>query len=112
MYVQLLDPAGQARKNMALTVKHNRLDNHRSLLSGLDNINRQVDSTGLMEGLDAFEQQAFSLVLSRSQRAFELKNEDPRVSALCGGGLGQRVFSERPRGVVFRGIFGGFIWRR
>jgi hypothetical protein len=89
------DPAGQARKNMTLTIKQNRLDNRRSLLSGLDNINRQVDSSGLMEGLDAFEQQAFSLVLSRSQRAFDLKYEDPRVSALYGTGLGQQMLRAR-----------------
>jgi len=89
------DPAGQARKNMALTIKHDRLDNRRALLSGLDNINRQVDSTGLMEGLDAFEQQAFSLVLSRSQRAFDLKYEDPRVAALYGKGLGQQMLRAR-----------------
>ena len=89
------DPAGQARKNMQLTLTQNRLDRRRSLLSGLDNINRQVDSTGLMEGLDAFEQQAFSLVLSRSQRAFDLKYEDPRVSALYGKGLGQQMLRAR-----------------
>jgi hypothetical protein len=89
------DPAGQARKNMALTIKQNRLSNRRSLLSGLDNINRQVDSSGLMEGLDAFEQQAFSLVLSRSQRAFDLKYEDPRVSELYGPGLGQQMLRAR-----------------
>jgi hypothetical protein len=89
------DPAGQARKNMALTIKQNRLSNRRSLLSGLDNINRQVDSSGLMEGLDAFEQQAFSLVLSRSQRAFDLKYEDPRVSTLYGPGLGQQMLRAR-----------------
>ena len=89
------DPAGQARKNMELTIKQDRLGNRRSLLSGLDNINRQVDSTGLMEGLDAFEQQAFSLVLSRSQRAFDLKYEDPRVAALYGGGLGEQMLRAR-----------------
>ncbi len=89
------DPAGQARRNMALTINQSRLDNRRSLLDGLDNINRQVDSSGLMEGLDAFEQQAFSLVLSRSQRAFDLKYEDPRVTALYGKGIGAQLLRAR-----------------
>jgi len=89
------DPGGQARKNMALVIDEKRLGNRRSLLSGLDNINRQVDRSGLMEGLDAFEQQAFSLVLSRSQQAFDLKYEDPRVASRYGVGLGQQLLRAR-----------------
>jgi uncharacterized protein (DUF1501 family) len=48
-----------------------------------------------MEGLDAFEQQAFNLVLSRSQQAFDLKYEDPRVADRYGPGLGQRLLTAR-----------------
>jgi hypothetical protein len=89
------DPAGQARRNMNLTLKQSRLDDRRGLLKGLDNINRQVDRSRLMEGLDAFEQQAFSLVLSKSQQAFDLKNEDPRAIARYGTGLGQQLLRAR-----------------
>lgn len=89
------DPGGQARKNMSLTIRQDRLDNRRALREGLDNINRQVDSTGLMQGLDAFEQQAFSLVLSRSQRAFDLQYEDPRIADFYGKGLGQQLLRAR-----------------
>jgi hypothetical protein len=89
------DPGGQARKNMTLTIDEKRLGGRRSLLSGLDNINRKVDRSGLMEGLDAFEQQAFSLVLSRSQQAFDLKYEDPRAVLRYGGGLGQQLLRAR-----------------
>ncbi|MDA1013184.1 MAG: DUF1501 domain-containing protein, partial [Planctomycetota bacterium] len=89
------DPGGQARKNMALAINEQRLGKRRALLDGLDNINRQVDRSGLMDGLDAFEQQAFSLVLSRSQRAFDLKYEDPRVTARYGAGLGQQLLRAR-----------------
>ncbi len=71
------DPNGQARQNMSLTVERSRLDNRRSLLSGIDNVKREIDRSKLMEGLDSFEQQAFQLVLSRSQQAFDLKSEDP-----------------------------------
>jgi hypothetical protein len=89
------DPGGLARKNMTLVIDEKRLSKRRSLLSGLDNINRKVDRSGLMEGLDAFEQQAFNLVLSSSQQAFDLKYEDPRVALRYGGGLGQQLLRAR-----------------
>ncbi len=89
------DPGGQARRNMSLVVDKARLDDRRSLLKGLDGANRAADRTRLMEGLDAFEQQAFNLVLSRSQRAFDLKYEDPRVVERYGGGLGQQLLTAR-----------------
>ena len=80
---------------MQLAINQSRLDNRRDLLKGLDNINRQADRSGLMKGLDSFEQQAFSLVLSRSQQAFDLKYEDPRAVARYGGGLGQQMLRAR-----------------
>lgn len=89
------DPNGQARQNMSLTVERSRLDNRRSLLSGIDNVKREVDRSKLMEGLDSFEQQAFQLVLSRSHQAFDLKSEDPRVVDRYGTGLGQQLLQAR-----------------
>ena len=89
------DPRGDARRNMALTIPRARLDHRRSLLKGLDRLNRQVDRSGLMEGLDAFEQQAFNLVLSRSQQAFDLKYEDPRTVSHYGKGLGEQLLRAR-----------------
>ncbi len=89
------DPSGQARNNMSLVVDKSRLDDRRALLKSLDNANREADRSHLMEGLDAFEQQAFNLVLSRSQRAFDLKYEDPRVVERYGPGLGQQLLLAR-----------------
>jgi len=89
------DPRGQARRNMALVVDEQRLDDRRSLLRGIDNVNREVDRSRLMDGLDAFEQQAFNLVLSQSQQAFDLKYEDPRVVDRYGPGLGQQMLQAR-----------------
>jgi hypothetical protein len=89
------DPAGQARRNMALVVDNDRLDDRRNLLKNLDNINREIDRSKLMDGLDAFEQQAFNLVLSSSQQAFDLKYEDPRVVERYGAGLGQQLLQAR-----------------
>ena len=89
------DPNGQARNNMSLVVKKLRLDDRRSLLKVLDKVNREADRSKLMDGLDAFEQQAFNLVLSRSQQAFDLKYEDPRVADRYGPGLGQQLLTAR-----------------
>ena len=89
------DPGGQARRNMSLVVDRNRVDDRRSLLKGLDQVNREADRSRLMEGLDSFEQQAFNLVLSRSQQAFDLKYEDPRVVERYGKGLGQQLLTAR-----------------
>jgi hypothetical protein len=89
------DPNGQARRNMSLVVDRPRLDSRRELLTSLDRVNRSVDQGGLMEGLDAFEQQAFDLVLSESQKAFDLKHEDPKVVQRYGTGLGQQLLTAR-----------------
>jgi hypothetical protein len=89
------DPGGQAQRNMTLVVDKPRLDNRRELLEGIDTINREIDRSHLMEGLDSFEQQAFNLVLSRSQQAFDLKYEDPRVADRYGPNLGQQLLTAR-----------------
>jgi uncharacterized protein (DUF1501 family) len=89
------DPGGQARRNMSLVVDGERLDKRRDLLNNIDDLKRNIDRSRLMEGLDAFEQQAFDLVLSKSQQAFDLKYEDPRVAERYGKGLGQQLLTAR-----------------
>ncbi len=89
------DPAGEARRNMSLVVEQGRLDQRRDLLKGIDNVKRDVDRSGLMDGLDSFEQQAFNLILSRSQQAFDLKYEDPRVVDRYGKGFGEQLLQAR-----------------
>ncbi len=89
------DPRGEARQNMSLTIDRARLDNRRAMLSGIDNVRREVDRSGLMKGLDSFDQQAFRLILSRAQQAFDLKYEDPRVVDRYGKGLGQQLLQAR-----------------
>lgn len=89
------DPAGEAHRNMALSVDPQRLSNRRTMLDGIDTVRRDIDRKGLMEGLDSFEQQAFNLILSRSQQAFDLKFEDPRVVDRYGKGLGEQMLMAR-----------------
>jgi len=89
------DPAGEAKKNMVLSVNEPRLDSRRLLLKGLDNVRREADRSGLIKGLDSFDQQAFNIILSRSPQAFDLKYEDPRVVDRYGTGLGQQLLQAR-----------------
>jgi uncharacterized protein (DUF1501 family) len=89
------DPAGEARRNMALSIDQQRLSNRRAMLEGIDTVKRDIDRKGLMEGLDSFEQQAFNLILSRSQQAFDMKYEDPRVVDRYGRGLGEQMLLAR-----------------
>ncbi len=89
------DPSGQAKRNMTLSVKEDRIADRRSLLENLDRINRQMDTSGLMDGLTRFEQQAFRLVLGNAPRAFDLAEEDKRVVESYGKGLGEQLLRAR-----------------
>lgn len=75
------DPSagGDIVKNMELKVDQRRLDDRRSLLSGLDGFKRQLDSAEGLAGADEFQQQAFDVILGGIGDAFDISQEDPRV---------------------------------
>lgn len=85
----------EAKQNMALRTNVERIDDRRSLLDGFDRFKRDSDASGLMDGLDAFEKQAFNLVLGNAPKAFDLSQEDPRVVARYGSGLGSQMLTAR-----------------
>ncbi len=89
------DPQGQARKNMSLDTKLERLDNRRELLGSLDRFRQEADHTGLMEGLSKFEEQAFNLILGKAPGAFNLDKEPPHLVEKYGKGLGQQMLLAR-----------------
>ena len=91
------NPAGEARNNMSLGIAESRLADRRELLKGVDRVNRQVDQSGLMDGLNKFEQQAFNLVLGSATKAFDLKDENPKIVERYGsnGQLGQQLLRAR-----------------
>jgi hypothetical protein len=89
------DSGGQARKNMAISVPAERFADRRSLLSSVDRIRREVDSTGKMDGMDGFEQQAFDLVLGDSQDAFDINREAAPLRERYGKGLGENLLKAR-----------------
>ena len=89
---------GQSQNNMQLAVDLKRLNDRRSLLRGVDRLDRSVDRGGLMDGLDSFEQQAFGLILGRAKEAFDLNREDPRLRAkynAAGTTLGDQFLTAR-----------------
>lgn len=71
------DVSGQARNNLNLNISGELLNDRKSLLKLLDNLDRRIDRTGLMEGLDSFESQAFQLITSRAKETFDLSRESP-----------------------------------
>ena len=64
------------------SLSYRRLDDRRSLLAGLDQIRRNVDSSGMMSAMDRFQQQAVGILTSGDfARAMDLSSEDPQVIA-------------------------------
>ena len=72
---------GSLQESMKLTIPRDRLDDRRSLLSGLDRVRRRVDEPGAGAGLDRFQQQAFDTIVGGVADAFDLTREDPRTIA-------------------------------
>jgi hypothetical protein len=73
-------PSGPGVENLRLPGDVNvaRNDNRRDLLTGFDNLRREIDASGTMSGMDAFTQRAFDMVSSGNvRRALELNNEEP-----------------------------------
>jgi hypothetical protein len=91
------DIGGNARNNMNLKVAATSLDDRKSLLRSFDNINREVDRSGLMSGLDEFEGQAFDLIMSKAKDVFDVSREDPRTRDRYADGstLGQQLLTAR-----------------
>lgn len=89
------DISGDSRNNLILREGLDRVSDRRSLLHGLDRVNREIDRSGLMTGLDGFEAQAFNMVLGRSKEAFDMDREDPRLQAKYGPGLGEQLLLAR-----------------
>ncbi len=89
------DTSGNARRNMNLKVTADQLEDRKSLLRAFDQIDRNVDQSGLMHGLDSFEGQAFNLILGRAKQTFDLSREDPRIKDKYGPNLGQQMLLAR-----------------
>ena len=64
---------------LASGVNVERQDDRKSLLSGFDDVRRDLDASGTMKGLDSFNARAFDMIASGAVRkALDLNNEEPR----------------------------------
>lgn len=78
------DVAGNARNNMNLQVTTDQLAERRNLLETFDNLDRDIDASGLMTGLDSFGTQAFELLTSNAREAFDLTRESQATRDMYG----------------------------
>lgn len=86
---QAFKPQGEGMADLRLnpTINLERLEYRKQLLGDLDNLRRDVDSTGMLSGMDAFSQAAFGvLTSSRLVDALDLSKEDPRIRERYGDG--------------------------
>jgi hypothetical protein len=86
------------------SLSHNRLDDRRTLLAGLDQIKRDVDASGMMNAMDRFQQQAVGILTSGEfANAMDLSREDPATLARYTGTSAKRgtqsTTSEGPNSV-------------
>lgn len=73
---------GDMQDDLKLHVPRQRLDDRVSLLRSLDQLRRDVDSSGGFEAVDTFRAQAYEMILGRFSEAFDLSREDPRTVAM------------------------------
>ena len=71
----------ETRENMVLRdITLDRLGDRQALLTSLDGLRREVDTSGAMKGLDAFTEQAVGILTSsKLAEALDLSKEDPRL---------------------------------
>ena len=62
-----------------------RMESRRTLLEGLDSLQRRLDCNRAVDSLDRYQQEAMSLILGeRARTAFDLDKEDARVAEKYG----------------------------
>jgi len=94
-------PDGEGRQNLTLNqqVSLRRLDDRKSLLGGLDRMQRNADQSGMLTAIDSYTDRAVGIVTSGElARAMDLRQEDPRQLQRYGAQSG----SENQRFVLAR----------
>jgi hypothetical protein len=74
-----------------------RLDDRRTLLEGIDQLQRQVDLSGTMDAMDTYSRQAYQMLTSdQARQAFDLSPEDLKTRERYGmHAWGQRALLAR-----------------
>ena len=82
------DSTGRSNLQLNRSVSVDRLDDRRQLLSGLDRLSRDADSSGMMNALDSFNERAVGIITSgKLYNALDTKQEDPRLLDKYGIGM-------------------------
>jgi uncharacterized protein (DUF1501 family) len=81
-------PEGQGMDDLRLNgISLDRLQDRRGLLTSIDSLKREIDTSGQLEATDAFTEAAFGvLTSSKLVEALDLSKEDPKVVARYGDG--------------------------
>jgi hypothetical protein len=76
-------PGGSStlQQNMRLNFERDRLDDRRQLLSRLDGIKRQLDTSGTLDDMNRIQSQAFEVILRGAVNAFDLSRESSKTIA-------------------------------
>ena len=69
------------QKNMKLVLPKGRLDNRQALLTALDSLKNNVDSTGVLDGIGKFRAQAYDMLIRGVADAFDINKEDDATIA-------------------------------
>ncbi len=72
---------GTLQENMKLRLPMTRVDDRRTLLTGLDRLRREIEAGGTLDSYDGLRQQAYDTILGGVVDAFDLSQEDPRTIA-------------------------------
>src|SRR5262249_6562941 len=65
--------------NLSLKLSHERLDDRKELLGQIDQRRRKLEPTRDLEGMNAFQRQAYDVLLKGIEKAFDLRQEDPKT---------------------------------
>jgi hypothetical protein len=88
------DRTGRANLKLNSSVSRARLGDRQNLLSGFDNLRRDIDGSGMMTALDSFTDRAVGIITSGEiAKALDSSHEDPRRYARYG--VNQRRDTER-----------------
>ncbi len=89
-------PDGKSRSTLSLSrISADRLKDRSKLLAQLDDLKRDIDTSGAMEAMDSFQQRAVEVVTSgRLADALDLEKERPDVRGRYAGPAGRRPDSE------------------
>jgi hypothetical protein len=92
-------PNGEGQADLKLGgITSDRLGDRRELLSGLDRIRSELDTSGKLDGQDAFTQQALGVLTSnRLADALDISKEDPKTLERYGKGDPRNYGDGAPR---------------